>query len=72
MDDEILKIFGHNVKVERIKKSLSQEQLANLSGFSIPYISNVECAKHNISLVNAFKLSTIFGKTIDSMIKEQD
>ncbi len=70
MDNEILKIFAHNIKVERAKKNLSQQELAELTGFSVPYISNIENTKHNISLVSAYKISQIFNKPIDDMLKE--
>jgi len=67
----MLKIFGFNLKIERIKNKLSQEELALKVGFSKPYISNVECAKHNISLINAYKLSESLNKSLDEMLKEQ-
>ena len=71
MDNEILKIFAHNLKVERIKKSISQQKLAELAGFSVPYISNVENAKHKISLISAFKIAQILEKSIDEMLQKQ-
>jgi transcriptional regulator with XRE-family HTH domain len=72
MDNKkLLEIFGFNLKIERIKNKLSQEELALKSGFSKPYISNVECAKHNISLINAYKLSEVLNKSLDEMLKEQ-
>lgn len=71
MNDELLKIFAHNIKVERIKKSLSQQELAELTGFSVPYISNIENSKHKLSLISAYKISKAFGKTIDEMLQEQ-
>lgn len=72
MDNELLKIFAHNVKIERIKKSLSQQKLAELTGFSIPYMSNVENAKHNISLVSAYEISKALGKSIAEMLQKQN
>jgi len=71
-DNEILETFGHNVKIERVKKSLSQQELAELAGFSVPYISNIENGKYNISLTRANKISKIFNKSIDEMIKKQE
>lgn len=72
MDNQkMLEIFGFNLKIERIKNKLSQEELASKVGFSKPYISNVECAKHNISLVNAYKLSKALNKSLEEMLKEQ-
>ncbi|OLA95047.1 MAG: hypothetical protein BHW64_00740 [Candidatus Melainabacteria bacterium LEY3_CP_29_8] len=69
MDEkEILKTFGLNLKIERHKQKISQEQIANLTGFSLAYISNVENAKHKISLTNAYILSKIINKTLDEML----
>jgi len=72
MDDKkLLEVFGLNIKFERIKNKLSQEELANITGFSKPYISNVECAKHNLSLLNAYKLSRALGKSLEELLKEK-
>lgn len=69
MDEkELLKIFGLNLKIERHKQKISQEQIANLTGFSLAYISNVENAKHKISLTNAYILSKSINKTLDEML----
>lgn len=67
---KILEIFGFNLKIERTKNRLSQEELAIKTNLSKPYISNVESAKHNISLVNAYKLSAALNKSLDDMLKE--
>ena len=43
MDNKILlKIFGLNLKLERIKLGLTQEQVAENLDFSSVYVSNVE------------------------------
>ena len=71
MDEQkILENFGINFKYYRNKAKMSQDDIVNLTGFSKSYISNVESAKHSISLVNAVKLANIFNKTIDDMIRE--
>lgn len=72
MDDkELLKIFGFNLKIERLKQKISQEQLAEKLNVSTVYISNVESGKHNISLTNALKFSSFFGLPIESLLKEK-
>ena len=71
MDEQnILKTFGFNFKIFRTKLGLSQEQVAEKTGLSKPYISNIENGKHSISLVNALMLSELVGKNIESMLKE--
>ena len=71
MDNKLLKTFGINVKIERIKKGCSQEQVAEALSISAVYLSNVESGKHNLSLSNAFKLAKYYGKTIDYLITEK-
>ena len=71
MDEQkILENFGINLKHYRYKAKLSQDDMVELTGFSKSYISNVETAKHNISLVNAIKFAKIVNKTIEEMIKD--
>lgn len=67
---KILKNFGINFKHYRNKAKLSQDDVVELTGFSKPYISNVESAKHNLSLVNAIKFANVVNKTVDELIKD--
>ena len=72
MDNEImLKIFGLNIKLERIKRGLTQESAADILDFSSVYISNVESGKHNISLSNAYKFAKFYNKTLDYLLTEK-
>ncbi len=71
MDEQkILENFGINLKHYRNKAKMSQDDIVNITGFSKSYISNVESAKHNISLINAIKLANIFNKSIEDMVKD--
>ncbi|MBR3889102.1 helix-turn-helix transcriptional regulator, partial [bacterium] len=45
MDEQILKNFGLNFKIERIKLGLTQDAVSEMTDFSNPYISNVEKGK---------------------------
>ncbi|MBP3491459.1 helix-turn-helix transcriptional regulator [bacterium] len=67
----ILKIFGFNVKIERLKHKISQEKLAEALNVSSVYISNVESGKHNVSLVNALKFSNYFKQPIEYFLVER-
>ncbi len=55
--------FGDNILLWRLYKSLSQEQLATLSGLPRPNLSNIEKGKQDVtlttirSLANALKVS---------------
>ena len=73
MDDvNLLKTFGLNVKIERLKLGYSQERVAEALDFSAVYISNVESGKHRISLINAFKFAKFFNKSLDYLLVEKE
>lgn len=69
--DKILKIFGLNIKLERIRMGLTQEEAAEKLDFSSVYISNVESGKHKISLTNAYKFAKLYNKTLDYLLTEK-
>lgn len=72
MDNKtLLKIFGLNLKLERIKLGLTQEQVAEKLDFSSVYVSNVEGGKHKISLINAYKFSVFYKKSLDYLLTEK-
>ena len=64
----LLKKFGKNVKIERIKKDLTQEQLAEIMGVSQNYVANIECGKANMSLGKILELSKFIGIDIDKLL----
>lgn len=47
---EILKKIGLNFRVERIKKSLSQEKFAELANVHTNYIGKVERGEQNLTI----------------------
>lgn len=70
MDDkELLKTFGFNLKMERLRRKISQEVLAEALNVSSVYISNVESGKHNLSLINALKFCRYFNLTIEKLLR---
>jgi transcriptional regulator with XRE-family HTH domain len=72
MDDkDLLENFGFNLKIERLKRKISQEKLAEALNFSTVYISNVESGKHNISLINALKFCNYFDLSVENLLKEK-
>lgn len=54
---ELLKNFGKNVKIEPIKKDLTQEQFAEILGVSTNYVACVENGRQNMSLGKILELS---------------
>lgn len=66
--EELLKKFGKNVKIERIKKDLTQEKLAEKMGISQNYIANIERGKVNMSLAKVLELSNFLGVDINLIL----
>lgn len=69
--EKLLITFGLNVRYEREKRKLKQEQLAEILDCSPVYISNVENGKHKLSLTYALKFSLYFDKPLEDLLKEK-
>ncbi len=49
-EDKILKVFGFNMKVLRMKKGLTQFQLAEILNVHEKHICKIETGKQNVTL----------------------
>ena len=58
---DMRKLVGRNVKRIRQEKALTQEQLAERSGFSQQYISGLEQGQRNPTIVSLYELATALG-----------
>jgi transcriptional regulator with XRE-family HTH domain len=58
---DMRKLVGRNVKRVRLEKGLTQEQLAELSGFSQQYLSGLEQGRRNPTIVSLYELATALG-----------
>lgn len=65
----ILISFGEKVREIRIKKGLSQEQLAHLADVHRTYIGMIERAEKNITLLNIEKIANALKVNINDLIK---
>lgn len=68
MSEKILQQFGHRVREERMRKRLSQEELASLAGMHRTYIGMVERAERNITLKNIEKIADALDITVNDLI----
>jgi transcriptional regulator with XRE-family HTH domain len=68
----ISKIFGNNVRRQRLEKGISQEQLAALTTLHRTYIGGIERGERNPSLVNIFKIAKALNISIRTLFEETD
>ena len=57
MDNNILKIFGLNVKIERIKLGYTQAQLAEILNMHEKHICKIETGRQNVTLKTLSKIA---------------
>lgn len=69
MINEQLKLIGINIKAERLKKNLSQEQLAEMTNISIPTISLIETGKQNTSILNILEIARALGVDVNTLVE---
>jgi transcriptional regulator with XRE-family HTH domain len=63
---DMRRIVGRNVRGIRLEKGLTQEQFADVSGFSQQYISGLESGKRNPTVLTLHELAQALGvKPID-------
>ena len=68
----LLKKFGKNVKIERIKQDLTQEKLAEKMDVSQNYIANIERGKANMSLGKVLELANYMNVHIGKLLLFDD
>ena len=68
---DMRKLVGDNVARIRAKRGLTQEQLANLSGFSQQYISGLETGKRNPTIVTIYELANALGIDFRELLRPQ-
>jgi transcriptional regulator with XRE-family HTH domain len=58
---DMRKLVGRNVRRFRQRKGLTQEELAEISGFSQQYISGLEGGHRNPTILTLYELATALG-----------
>lgn len=65
---ELLEKFGEKVREERLKRGLSQDELAAKAGVHRTYIGMIERGEKNITLINIKKVAKAFDLAIDKLL----
>jgi transcriptional regulator with XRE-family HTH domain len=66
---DMRKLVGRNVKRARERKGITQERLAELSGFSQQYISGLEQGRRNPTVVTVYELARALGVNHIELLK---
>jgi len=71
-DNALLTAFGKRIRNLRTERSLSQEKLAELTGFHRTYIGMVERGERNLSLSNIAVFAEIFELSLSDLFDLND
>jgi transcriptional regulator with XRE-family HTH domain len=66
---DMRRLVGRNVLRVRKSKDITQEQLAEMSGFSQQYISGLEKGQRNPTVVTVYELSLALGVNFIELLK---
>ena len=68
MDDKlILERVADNIRIERLRKRLSQEKLAEMVDISTKYLNMIENRKANPTIVIVVKICMVLGIDLNSI-----
>ena len=65
MSDVDYVLIGKRIKETRKKMHASQAELAEMTGLSVPYISNIETAYKKASLSSLISIANAAGISVD-------
>jgi transcriptional regulator with XRE-family HTH domain len=66
--DDLVAIFGANLKFARLEMGLTQAQLAEQAGLLQQYVSRLESGKQNVTLTTAQALAKVVGRDVSAML----
>ena len=66
--EEIIRIFAENVRVERARRRLTQEKLAEMADITPEYLARIEKERYSPSLVVIVKLAIALNVSVDTLI----
>ena len=68
LDQPLINAFGKRIRTLRTARGLSQEQLAELTGFHRTYIGMIERGERNLSLSNIGVFAKVFEMSVSELM----
>lgn len=65
-----LKNIGISIKSERLRRGISQEELAERCDISRNSVSLIETGKINPTIIRVIDIANVLGVSIDSLVKD--
>lgn len=65
-----LKNIGISIKSERLRRGISQEELAEKCDISRNSVSLIETGKINPTIIRIIDIANVLGVSIDSLVKD--
>lgn len=65
---EIIKRVAENIRIERVRKKLSQDKLAEKAGISTKYLNSIENEKVNPSITVVVQLCLALEINLDKLL----
>ena len=62
----------NNLKLERAKKNMTQQRLAELVNVSRQTINAIELGKYNLSTILALKIASVFECAVEDVFELQE
>lgn len=69
---ESLAALGQAVRALRIERKLTQEQLAELAGVDVTYVSAIERGRRNLTWTTLKKISGAFDVTVSELARSAE
>lgn len=70
MRGSVLGGLGKRLRVLRVERGMSQEDLADRAGLHRTYIGGIERGERNVSLLNMVSIATALGVTVSDLVSE--
>ena len=67
-EQETLKKIAFNIKVERMRKNMTQLQLAETVGVHEKYVGQIESGRQNITIKTLIKLSNALNTDLTKLV----